>query len=267
MNNRHAVLPLLAFVSISVLCNAGELLEDQLEAPVLVRLDTGQEASGFYMSTASNVFFVTAAHVFFDSTRTNLLASTCTLVSWTSGFHDTERLILKVDLATLLRDKQIKRASTQDVAVAKIGWLDKTGGFGSVTKYVTFTEKPATNAPIHFIPITMCQLSDEAKVGNEIYIFGYPSSLGMEKLPQLQHDRPLLRKGVLAGKNYSTKTLIVDAPVYYGNSGGPVIILNPEGIGGIQYRLIGIVSEFVPFEETWVNLKHGIKNFQISNSG
>ena len=83
----------------------------------------------------------------------------------------------------------------------------------------------------------------------------------------MEHDRPLLREGILAGKNYSRHSYIVDAPVFYGNSGGPVLAMNESGFGGIEFNLLGIVSEFVPFEEEWLNLRHGIRNAQISNSG
>lgn len=34
-----------------------------------------------------------------------------------------------------------------------------------------------------------------------------------------------------------------------------------------KFRIIGIVSQFVPFKETWINITHKISNLEISNSG
>ncbi|MCK4303112.1 MAG: trypsin-like peptidase domain-containing protein, partial [Candidatus Eisenbacteria sp.] len=72
-------------------------------------------------------------------------------------------------------------------------------------------------------------LYDSVHVSNEIFVFGYPRSLGLKQIPQMDYDAPLLNKGVLSGKNNSRKILIVAAAVYPGNSGGPVVEINREG--------------------------------------
>ena len=59
------------------------------------------------------------------------------------------------------------------------------------------------------------------------------------------------------------KTIIIDCPVYPGNSGGPVLEIDRENFMTTRFRIIGIVSEFVP----WVSLSPGDKNPEISNSG
>ena len=38
-------------------------------------------------------------------------------------------------------------------------------------------------------------------------------------------------------------------------------------LGNFRYRVIGVITEFVPFVEHWVNLEHRYKNKTISNSG
>ena len=38
-------------------------------------------------------------------------------------------------------------------------------------------------------------------VANEVYLFGNPSSLGIQEIPQLDPFRPLLRKGIVAALN------------------------------------------------------------------
>jgi hypothetical protein len=77
----------------------------------------------------------------------------------------------------------------------------------------------------------------------------------------------LLRKGIIAGKNPSRRTIILDCPSYYGNSGGPVVQAERLGLGKTEFKIIGIVSQFVPFKETWVNVTHKMSHWEISNSG
>jgi len=54
----------------------------------------------------------------------------------------------------------------------------------------------------------------------------------------------------------------LDCPVYKGNSGGPVVASVHSGLE-TKFRLIGIVSEFVPFEEKWINDKYGYATLRL----
>ena len=101
---------------------------------------------------------------------------------------------------------------------------------------------------------------------NEVLVFGYPVSLGTSTLPQLDYAKPLLRTGIVAAKNDALRTIIIDCPVYPGNSGGLVLELEPDGMA-THFSAIGVVIEFVPAEERWVNRPYGYENLAISNSG
>jgi hypothetical protein len=103
-------------------------------------------------------------------------------------------------------------------------------------------------------------------VGNETILFGYPNSLGLTNQPQIDYLRPLLRRGMVAGLNSRKKSIILDCPVYPGNSGGPVIEVEQDGLN-IKYRVIGVVSEFVPFADTWLNTRGRYTNTTLLNSG
>lgn len=107
----------------------------------------------------------------------------------------------------------------------------------------------------------------EVLIGNEVFIFGYPTSIGIKNVPQIDYTRPLLRKGIIAGKNEDKKNIILDCPVYYGNSGGPVVEVEEEGGTIRKFRVVGIISQFVPFEQEWFNLQHGYTNKDLENSG
>src|SRR5436190_19064223 len=66
---------------------------------------------------------------------------------------------------------------------------------------------------------------DEVLTGNDVFVFGYPTSLGLKsdptRPPQFDPSLPPLRKGIVAGKNPRLHTLILDSPIYFGNSGVP----------------------------------------------
>jgi hypothetical protein len=101
---------------------------------------------------------------------------------------------------------------------------------------------------------------------NDVFIFGFPTSIGLKAIPQIDYLRPLLRAGVIAGTNEQAKTIILDCPAYGGNSGGPVLEIEEEDFVK-KFRVIGVVSQFVPVAETWRNMTHGYNNTNISNSG
>jgi hypothetical protein len=90
---------------------------------------------------------------------------------------------------------------------------------------------------------------DKVLVGNDVIVFGYPTSLGLEKLPQLDPSRPVLRKGIVAGSDPVKKSIVLDCPIYFGNSGGPVLELDREAFV-THLLIIGVVSQYVPFVET-----------------
>jgi S1-C subfamily serine protease len=75
-------------------------------------------------------------------------------------------------------------------------------------------------------------------------MFGYPS-VGLTGSSQIDGTRPLVRGGIVAGLNAALKTIIIDAPVNHGNSGGPVVQLSRTN----KLRIIGVATQFVPVPE------------------
>ena len=54
----------------------------------------------------------------------------------------------------------------------------------------------------------------------------------------------------MAGLNAALRTIIIDAPINHGNSGGPVVQL-----AGNKLRIIGIATQYVPVPEDVVPLR------------
>lgn len=90
------------------------------------------------------------------------------------------------------------------------------------------------------------KLFSDVLVGNPVFAFGYPTSISRIN-PFLNIQLPLLRKGIVAGKNDSLKLIILDCPMFYGNSGGLVIEAEETSLGRWLYRAIGVITNLVPF--------------------
>lgn len=103
---------------------------------------------------------------------------------------------------------------------------------------------------------------ESISIASNIFLIGFPSSLTVDNFYDV--DRPLLRTGIVAGKNIDNGTFIVDSVAYYGVSGGPIVEVDLEK----NIKIVGIVSRFVPFITEWKN-KHesSISRQDFFNSG
>jgi len=240
-----------------------------LVMPLLLQFDGGQEGSGFYFRDGSNsAYIVTAKHVIYDGKK--FYGDEFHVFGYSKGgLESTNRYHNIVNLAALQADQLVRLHPTHDIAICKIGTVvtNASGQMVLVTqnKYFRRIDTPP-GGELEVAPETVTRLKD-VPIGNEVYIFGYPSSIGMQQVPQIEYEKPLLRRGIVAGRNFQAHTLILDCPVYYGNSGGPVMVVNPIGFGGSEFKVVGVVTQFVPFVDEWKNTKHGYTNIYIQNSG
>jgi hypothetical protein len=241
--------------------------DDSLSYTVQVSFAGKPRASGFYLRTAQAVYFVTAWHVLYDETTGKLRFTEATLLSYARDPKDPGRNRLRLDLASLEKAGEIKANSERDVAAVRIATIEGVGPVAPITmgKAVTTLERAASG--LLAISVSSVHRFAEVLVGNDVYIFGYPESIGVSGIPQIDYERPLLRKGIVAGLNPKSRAIILDCPVYGGNSGGPVLQVEELDPVHRQFRLIGIVRQFVPYEENWLNLSQNYVNVTRSNSG
>jgi len=225
--------------------------DDNLAYPVLITLNNGN-GSGFYLQTAEAIYLVTAKHVLFDPVTHNLRAPTADVLSYARNPSDLGRNFGKLDLSVLQSDGNIKPHPSEDVAVVKIGLLQADSSIGAketrmeLVRGVAFTElvkSGLVTAPLEFV-----KTFDQVLVGNDVILFGYPNSLGLEASPQLDSHHPLLRKGIVAGTNPAKRSIVLDCASYPGNSGGPVVELDRQALS-TNIRIIGVVIEYVPFAD------------------
>jgi hypothetical protein len=243
--------------------------DDNLAYPVLITLKDGATGSGFYINTDKATYLVTAKHVLFDSGG-KLLDTALDVISYSKDPSDPTRNLATLDLSVLQRDGNIKPHPSQDVAVIKFSTIvgDVTRGalgtetFSSVSvPGITFKEQAKVGGVLH-ARLDIVKTFEQVLTGNEVIVFGYPTSLGLQQLPQIDIHRPLLRKGIVAGTNPATRSIILDCPVYFGNSGGPVLELDKSGFT-TNFKIIGVVSQYVPFADIGRSSTFEI----LSNSG
>lgn len=245
-----------------------EIPDDNLAYPVLISLETGSNGSGFFLNNDSRIYLVTASHVLFEQTSGNLKAQQARLLSYSIDPKETERNIIQLDLKTLVESRRVRKHLSEDVAVVFIAMSKENAETGQRSLSVVPGVVVIQKAPSGILGVNSESVKPfkDVLTANTIYVFGYPTSLGMKEIPQIDPLRPLLRFGIVAGTNPDRKTIILDCPSYPGNSGGPVLEVEHIDLGKKNFKVIGVVSRFIPFAETRDNITHK-KNLIISNFG
>ena len=234
------------------------LPEDNLAYPVQVIVPNGG-GTGFFVRRDRELFLVTARHVLFDQTSGQLHGPEFTLRALSKDVKETAVTVMHVNAAQLQGARQIRTDDRRDVAVIRLGTLrperlDTTPG-------VVVSEK--SKGGIIVAPSEYLTRYSEVDISSQIFMFGYPS-VGVAGFSQIDTSRPLVRGGIVAGLNAALKTIIIDAPVNHGNSGGPVVQLSRTN----RLRIIGIATQFVPVPEDVVGAKPGESTMTaLGNSG
>jgi hypothetical protein len=261
--------------------------DDNLALPVLINLTdcgssiTAVKGTGFFVDADSGFYLVTARHVLFNESQPvqppsprALLCKKAELLSYSKAPKDRQQNRLMVDLQALNEAGRIKGHASHDVAVVQIGLRSSPSPAGSPNQAASGTidtlrgVQTVQVAPSGLLSTSISDLKkfDEVLAANDVYVLGYPSSIGIQQTPQIDYDAPLLRKGIVAGVNSANKTVVLDCLTFQGNSGGPVVEVTHEGLVS-RFWIIGLVSQYVPVTETWVNTTLSYFNMQIHNSG
>lgn len=250
------------------------LSDDNLAYPVLIESDNGSSGSGFFLNRNDvEMFLVSARHVLYKLSE-NIWVPNCKkefyLTCYTHDPKIIEPIKWKIDIHQLLKNIFLKFHPSEDIAVIKIGnWLStpptaslniaKVINF-KTTEGVSIVSNPPNGMFVVVNPGSIKKF-ENVNIASDVFIAGYPSSIGHPTIKQIDSRYPLWRKGIVAGKNYSNRTIILDCPAYYGNSGGIAIESDKENV------VIGLVSQFIPFIEILESKSHGYQNISYENSG
>ena len=208
---------------------------------------TSQEKEELLKAVSNNKPYKDAIELLYEKSQQPLLKFiNATLYSYRPDLPDNKENEISIQVAKLFKDGKIKYHPSCDLAMIKIADEEISRDFSFLINMDGVTSKNPFN--IVWLDKSFLKKFDELLVGNTVFTFGYPTVITKNN-PLLDIKLPLLRKGIIAGKNNALNIIILDSPVFYGNSGG--LILEVEKIVDGQkysekYQAIGIITNFVP---------------------
>lgn len=216
--------------------------------------------SGFYLRDGTNfLYLVTAKHVLLQPNTTNL-ATHIEAISY-HGYDDTNAVVRAMNVSVLMAKGNVRLHEKHDVALLRIGRYQDTS---DVSHNAVGVEEKSPGPSWTIARDLILQYRD-VYLGNDAFVLGFPVSVGGPG--QLAPERPLLRKGSVSGKNPGKQTLVLDAAVFKGNSGGPAFLFE-SGFNYRRVKLIGVVTEAVLIFDTRESSLYGqVTQVDIANSG
>lgn len=196
-------------------------------------------------SSKEPIFVQAVEQLHTKSQKLELKKNAASLLSYPKDRTKADSNEIELQLSTLLTNGKITYHPYHDVAAIKIGtFLQPETGERRVkledgARLIKGSGITGIDAATNIKPF------NEILEGNDIFVFGYPTSISNSNA-FLDIKVPLLRKGIVAGKNDRLKVIILDCPVYQGNSGGLVIEVD-EKFSNKYFKGIGIITNFVPF--------------------
>jgi len=172
------------------------------------------------------------------------------LISYASDPKKKETREINVNFEILNKKNLIFYNKSRDIAAVEIGkTVQKEKGKYKINYYKNGVKVITSGGRGVSTSEELLKKFEDVLVGNEVYVFGYPTSLSIS--PEIDIKKPLMRRGIVAGKNDIFKTIILDCPAFFGNSGGLVLEIEEVAVGTKRLRAIGIISKFVPFLKGW----------------
>lgn len=227
--------------------------------------------TGFLFSGHEWVYLITAKHVFFGSSATNIQSTVFRFHTYVSANDQEVHEIFEIDVKKILEAKGLL-VGTRDLIAVKIfnSLKDKTV-YSRGVRRIASTPSVAELVRYHLPSLNDYLPYDQVDIAGDVIYFGFPLSLkrlndiyGTKEPLQFDINKPLFRKGIIAGKNDKLRTIIIDGTVHHGNSGGPVLRVYPSG----QAKIIGIITQLIPDAE--ISVKEGTNlytNISWQNSG
>ncbi len=154
----------------------------------------------------------------------------------------------EIQLSDLFIKGLVKYHPSKDVAFIKIGIPQTIEGQRKIKLQEGVVKKRGTGSI--GVGFDSVKLLKDVIVGNHVYVFGYPSSITAID-PWMDIKLPLLRGGIIAGKNEDLNVIILDCPIFFGNSGGLVIEVERTSLTDIRFMAIGLVTNYVPYLIDW----------------
>jgi hypothetical protein len=257
-------------VAIGVLakCFSSPLPDDPRLFTAIIMGDK-KTGSGCIVQLSNSVYLVTARHVLFSNPEgTNalhLVSDSVNIKTYGKSANGTCEIAFTLGLAQMMTSGEVRYSSNHDIAMVRLAGPQSTNQDGlEILPGLAFS---TTNTELSISPQRMMSRIGDVDVGSEVWMLGYPVSITGPLAQILDPTEPLLRKGIVAGVNVKKNVVVIDSPSYFGNSGGPVLELVDRDLLKKEFKIIGLVSWFVPFQEEWENKTMGYSHTLTSNSG
>ncbi|MBK8055423.1 MAG: trypsin-like peptidase domain-containing protein [Saprospiraceae bacterium] len=236
-----------------------------LQNTVLLKYKSGGNASGVIIIDTMELILVTAKHCLINENNI-VIDTSMTLIYYPGTSLTSKPDSLSINLSSLNKSGKVIVHHSHDIAIIKLASIISKNKDKVYLMYYDGVVKHNVNPPS---PITFANIFDinQTKLGDECMVIGFPSSLrNQSSNEKFDFNRPLLRKGIIAGIDPDKGTIVIDAPVYQGNSGGPVIQV--PSVAGERVGLIGIVSGTVIHEiKNYDQYFRTITSINLTNSG
>ena len=226
-----------------------ELPNDYNASVVLLNLDNGENyGSGIFYRDSIGIYLITAKHVLHPLGKDNGIKGHIKITAYCKNNKEIDSLkkeTMLVDLEDSYKKYLIKIHSTKDIAVIKIGKIDTVS-----KRYITYFTtnfqwfKQSEYSSLLTVNISNIGYFKDVKATRDVYVFGYPKTIGLEKKPQYDFEAPLIQKGIISAKDKERHNFILNCSVFGGNSGGPVFQVSKLGN---EISLIGLVTEYIPY--------------------
>jgi len=201
---------------------------------VLINFPNIGSGSGILVTDSNYIFLVTARHVLFDfnvnTKDATLIGNEAYLTLYTNNAYSDKKDSLRINLSILNKNQDMLYDREHDIAIIRIAKvmsikINSDKSVATKYNYLTGVTKAHTgNLALPSVFIDLLLKLTNVDVGEETFMHGYPESLKVESV--FDFDRPLMRKGIVAGIDRKLETIVIDSPSYPGNSGGPVFELS-----------------------------------------
>lgn len=240
-----------------------------LSTVVRIASANGTIGSGFIYAGKKNYYLITAKHVLFNLTG-NLNHDLITIHATKTILESKFPSAIQIDLKNY--KDPILCHPNRDICAIKIMVVINSVPNKSITidypEYVIQNNSNTNTGDFKFLSSEKFGYFDLVNISDDAFIIGFPHSLRKYANNEIELYTPLLRKGVVSGKNLNEKIIILDCEVNYGNSGGPAFHAFSLPDSRIKIELIGIVSTFIPYAEEYINTRNlALRHEYIQNSG
>lgn len=221
--------------------------------------------SGFFLqdTTTKFMYLATASHVLIQNTPKPQIPDTIIITGYRENVDIDSTYRFKISLADCLKTGNLLFDQNNDIALIRFAKLIDMGVYASI-QYPSFVTKMTKDTKIESWPTFLSVSIDEITPGSDLFVIGFPQSLGLQG--NFDMNRPLMRKGIVAGKDLKLNRVIGDGAVYFGNSGGIAVAVHFKD-SKFELRFAGLVSQYIPFDESLFDKRGNQRSIDYRNSG